>query len=75
MYFKCEGIYSLTSENAISCDNWVTVTQTELLGNIVQQYQMPVEDFAALSAFIFAIFALAYGIRATIQASKPEKED
>lgn len=70
MYLRCDGTLSVDTDNKPVCDNWVAVSDTELLGAVVQQYQMSQADYLELSGFILLIFAVAYGIRSTIQTAK-----
>lgn len=74
MYFKCDGTLSLTPDNALACDSWVSVAETELLDNVIQQYRLSAEDYTALSSFTLVLFAVAFGIKAKIRVARPEPE-
>jgi hypothetical protein len=74
MYFKCDGTPSIDTKNRIKCDKWSTVTETELLDNVIQQYRLSAEDYTALSSFTLVLFAVAFGIKAKIRVARPEPE-
>lgn len=67
MYLRCDGVLTVDVNGYPTCDNWVTVTTAELLGDAIQSHQLSAEDFGLLAGGTVAIMLTAFGVRIVLK--------
>lgn len=67
MYLGCNGDLTIDLNGQAVCDNWVVVTEQELLNQALSNHLLSSEDFNILSASILAIMLVAMGLRVVLK--------
>ncbi len=67
MYLGCNGDLSIDQYGQAICENWVVVTEQELLNQALSNHLLSQDDFNILSASILAIMIVAMGLRLVLK--------
>ncbi len=69
MYLRCDGVLDISGSTA-TCSQWVAVTETELLGIVVQQHQLSEQDYGQLSLLTVSVMLVVISVVFTLKTMK-----
>jgi len=67
MYLRCDGILEIDVNGYAKCDNFVSVSTSELLGDALQSHKLSEADYYELGTLTTVILLGAFGVKMVLQ--------